>query len=159
MSNKKQPFVVKPPPAEPATQPPRYQPPPLPPAGGQGILKHSKDAHHNNKQHPKLPADAVKIPYPAAKPYPYYPSTTQVQIHQSGGRPLDEPGVPQVHPADPRLLRQPVVRYDEEFLRPEMLKFVRKPDPGDPNRHLQVGFYVGTRLILALTKSGTHKEK
>ncbi|KAH0817433.1 hypothetical protein GEV33_005358 [Tenebrio molitor] len=129
MSNKKQPFIVKPP-ADPATSaPPRYQPPPLPPPGGQGILKHHpKDA---SKQYPppKLPEN-VRLPQ-TGKPYPYYPerAVTQVQVHQS--RPLDEPGVPQV--------RQPV-RYDDEFLRPEMLKFVRKPEDAriaDPNRHMQ----------------------
>lgn len=35
--------------------------------------------------------------------------------------------------------RGPPVRYDDEFLRPEMLKFVRKPDDTAPipNRHMQ----------------------
>ncbi|KAJ3658348.1 hypothetical protein Zmor_010091 [Zophobas morio] len=131
MSNKKQPFVYKPPADSANTAPPRYQPPPLPPTtGGQaGILKHHpKDA----KQYPppKLPEN-VRVPQPG-KPYPYYPerTVTQVQIHQP--RPLDEPGVPQVQ-------HRPPLRYDDEFLRPEMLKFVRKPDDprlADP-RHMQ----------------------
>ncbi|XP_008191807.2 coiled-coil domain-containing protein 85C isoform X2 [Tribolium castaneum] len=108
--------------------PPRYQPPPLPPTGAQGILKHHpKDAKLYPA--PKLPEN-VRLPQPG-KNYPYYPErTTQVQVHQP--RPLDEPGVPQVQ-------HRPV-RYDDEFLRPEMLKFVRKPDDprlADPNRHMQ----------------------
>ncbi|KAJ8919360.1 hypothetical protein NQ315_003945 [Exocentrus adspersus] len=159
MSNKKS-FPNKPS-AEQGTVPPRYQPPPIP--NGQGILKHPpKDA----KYPPKV-ADNVKFIYPTdmskycqnpqGKPYycPQYPPpqrpgedgrTTQVQVHQDNSRPrpLDEPGIPQIHP-DLRLPqhRQPI-RYEEEFLRPEMLKFVRKSedprlDPRiiDQNRQLQ----------------------
>lgn len=88
---------------------------------------------------------------------------TQVQVHQADTRtrPLDEPGVPQVNTNDLRTIpvglpqtvpqntqdlrtHRPVVRYEEEFLRPEMLKFVRKPeDPRimptvqDQSRHMQ----------------------
>ena len=79
MSNKKQPFVYKPPADSANTAPPRYQPPPLPPTtGGQaGILKHHpKDA----KQYPppKLPEN-VRVPQPG-KPYPYYPERTVTQV-------------------------------------------------------------------------------
>ncbi|XP_030767217.1 coiled-coil domain-containing protein 85C [Sitophilus oryzae] len=88
---------------------------------------------------------------------------TQVQVHQTDTRqrPLDEPGVPQVNPSELRTvpvglpqglpqntqdlrLHRGVVRYEEEFLRPEMLKFVRKsedprimPPVQDQTRHMQ----------------------
>lgn len=112
------------------------------------------------------PYPEPKVPYPDPKlqyhypnqpnkqyHYPVYPpqlkshpddqrQTTQVQIHQDNPRPrpLDEPGIPQIHP-DPRQQHRVPVRYEEEFLRPEMLKFVRKQDDPriipDQNRHMQ----------------------
>ncbi|KAG5884085.1 hypothetical protein JTB14_027768 [Gonioctena quinquepunctata] len=156
MSNKK--LVTNKTTAEPGILPPRYQPPPLP--NSQGILKH---APSDPKRPPKNPEN-VKVlytndqpkfyPNPQGKPYLHYPQypvpaknveesrTTQLQIHQENSRPrpLEEPGIPQVH-IDLRApqQRQPI-RYDDEFLRPEMLKFVRKPeDPRfiDQNRQLQ----------------------
>lgn len=79
MSNKKQPFVVKPAADSATSAPPRYQPPPLPPTGGQGILKHHpKDAKLYPA--PKLPENLIRLPQ-TGKPYPYYPErTTQVQV-------------------------------------------------------------------------------
>lgn len=133
--------------------PPRYQPPPIP--NGQGILKHPpKDAKYPPKatENVKLlyPNEQVKFypNLPPGKQYQYPQSnldigrTTQVQIHQENprSRPLDEPGIPQV-PPDLRLAqqRQPL-RYEDEFHRQEMLKFVRKSeDPRliDQNRQIQ----------------------
>ncbi|CAH2009637.1 unnamed protein product [Acanthoscelides obtectus] len=156
MSNKK-PYIGKPP-NEQGAVPPRYQPPPIP--NGQGILKHPPPK--DMKFPPNKPPDNVKILYAPAEPspknfypnaqnkqyhYPQYPPpqdnrTTQVQVHQdtSRPRPLDEPGIPQILP-DLRIpaQRQPL-RYDDELLRSEMLKFSRKPeDPRfmDQNRQLQ----------------------
>ncbi|CAH1174047.1 unnamed protein product [Phaedon cochleariae] len=134
--------------------PPRYQPPPLP--NNQGILKNT--VAPNDLKRPHKLGENVKLLYPNEQAkyypnqpgnnkylqqYPQYPPpkhleegrTAQVQIHQENARPRgpEEPaGVPQVQ-------RQPV-RYDDEFLRPEMLKFVRKPDDPrclDQNRQLQ----------------------
>ncbi|CAG9763681.1 unnamed protein product [Ceutorhynchus assimilis] len=153
------------------TVPPRYQPPPVP--NSTGILKHPPSAKDAPKYPTKIPDQNLKY-YPLPQHQkPYYPSQypqgirpedhstriTQVQVHQpdSRSRPLDEPGIPQVNPNEPRAIPQtlpqniqdlrshrPLVRYEEEFLRPEMLKFVRKPeDPRimpngqDSSRHMQ----------------------
>lgn len=83
----------------------------------------------------------IKFSYPAYPPQHRpeelrHPNigTTQAQIHQElRPIPLDEPGIPQVPHGDPRLLhqqthhRQPY-RYEDELLRADMLKFVRKPE-------------------------------
>lgn len=167
MSNNKKPYIVKTTAAPDAgnSVPPRYQPPPLPPANT-GILKHpsQKDAI---KYPQKVPDNVtVKIPYPEAikyypsaispsskaYPYPYAvgvpqvrrpaeddPRITQAQVHQVPPRVLEEapPGAPQIQ------IRQGLRYPEEEFLRPEMLKFVRKTDAdssriiSDQNRHMQ----------------------
>lgn len=167
MSNNKKPYIIKTSVAPDAgiSVPPRYQPPPHPPSNP-GILKHpsQKDIA---KFPPKVPDNvSVKIPYPVeavkyyptavspgskAYPYPYPvgvpqvrrpveedPRITQAQVHQVPPRVLEEaPGVSiQQH-------RQALRYPEEEFLRPEMLKFVRKSDAdtsriiSDQNRHMQ----------------------
>uniref|UniRef100_A0AAR5P923 Coiled-coil domain-containing protein 85C n=1 Tax=Dendroctonus ponderosae TaxID=77166 RepID=A0AAR5P923_DENPD len=157
------------PPGIASTVPPKYQPPPVP--GSTGILKHStgKDVA---KQCPggKVSEHSLnpsKYYQGQPLPKPYYPSqypvqtvpvrvddhnqrVTQVQVHQADHRrPLDEPGIPHINPNKLRTAplanpHRPLVRYEEEFLRPEMLKFVRKPeDPRligstqDQARHMQ----------------------
>lgn len=149
MSNKKQPqYVVK---EAGNSVPPRYQPPPQPTTANPGILKHTTSTK-DVKQY-AANKDAAKF-YPgvnqATKPYPYpYPIVgvqqvrrpeeevrTQVIVHHQK---LDE----NTHP-DLRQHRQPIRYPEEEFLRPEMLKFVRKSDGADAarlvndqNRHMQ----------------------
>lgn len=149
-NNKKQPqYIVKTTSDAGNSVPPRYQPPPLPPTTP-GILKQPKDV---GKFPPKLPDNVtVKIPYPgdpkyfpAASPkaYPYPVGVPQVrrpgeeevrvQVHQVPQRALDEPGVP----------LQPRRYSEEEFMRQDMLKFVRKPEAdsariiSDQSRHIQ----------------------
>ncbi|CAH0559976.1 unnamed protein product [Brassicogethes aeneus] len=143
--SKKPPFIAKT--NENNVVPPRYQPPPIP--NNQGILK--KDAKNfagktgdNVISRPENIPPKIPYHYPNKQyQYPVYPAQirtpleepqrTTVQIHQdSRPRPLDEPGIPQI---DPRLHRAPI-RYEEEFVRPEMLKFVRKQDIPD-QRHMQ----------------------
>ncbi|XP_066252307.1 coiled-coil domain-containing protein 85C isoform X1 [Euwallacea similis] len=96
---------------------------------------------------------------PAIRPEDHNTKITQVQVHQPDirSRPLDEPGIPQVNSNDLRAIpvglpqvgqeiriHRPLVRYEDEFLRQDMLKFVRKPDDPrlistaqDPARHMQ----------------------
>ncbi|XP_050300311.1 coiled-coil domain-containing protein 85C [Anthonomus grandis grandis] len=120
---------------------------PVPPQGQKGYYPNQYPSHPVPNEHTRV---------------------TQVQVHQadtrSGApRPLDEPGIPQVNPNDLRTVpvglpppvlpqnqqevrsHRPLVRYEDEFLRPDMLKFVRKPDDPrimptaapDQNRHMQ----------------------
>ncbi|KAJ8984360.1 hypothetical protein NQ317_003507 [Molorchus minor] len=131
MSNKKTFVATKATQDQGGTVPPRYQPPPIP-TGGQGILKHPpKDAIKYPA--PKIP-DNVKVLYPPDQTAKYYPNHQGKQYHHYPQYPPQRPvedGYPQ-H-------RQPI-KYEEEFLRPEMLKFVRKPeDPRlfDQNRQIQ----------------------
>lgn len=153
MSGKNKPqYIIKTSTAEAGNSvPPRYQPPPQLPTNA-GILKPPKDVKYNGGN-PKVPDNVnVKISYPtdAAK---YFPATspgkvypypvgipqvlrpqeeirTQAQIHQQ------EPGLPPQH-------RQPLRYPEEDFLRADMLKFVRKPDAdsariiNDQTRHIQ----------------------
>lgn len=125
--------------------PPRYQPPPQLPTNA-GILKPPKDVKYNGGN-PKVPDNVnVKIPYPtdAAK---YYPAASPGKIYPY------TVGIPQARPQEevrtqaqihePGLPRQPLRYPDEDFLRTDMLKFVRKPDAdsariiNDQNRHIQ----------------------
>ncbi|XP_028133741.1 coiled-coil domain-containing protein 85C [Diabrotica virgifera virgifera] len=156
MSNKKAGVKTN---AEPAVLPPRYQPPPMP--TGQGILKNSptepakkppKTGENVKLLYPNDP-HAKFFPNPQARIHQYPPPlrqipdevrTTQLQIHHENPPPRprlpEESGAQQIH-LDLRVpqQRQPI-RYDDEFLRPEMLKFVRKPDDPrfiDPNRQFQ----------------------
>lgn len=152
MSGKNKPqYIIKTSTAEAGNSvPPRYQPPPQLPTNA-GILKPPKDVKYNGGN-PKVPDNVnVKIPYPtdAAKYYPavspgkVYPYPvgipqvrpqeeirTQAQVHQH------ESGLPPQH-------RQPLRYPEEDFLRTDMLKFVRKPDAdsariiNDQNRHIQ----------------------
>lgn len=153
--------------------PPRYQPPPLPQANAGILKHPTaKDTKQYNPKVPDnvsvkipYPTDSAKyfpVASPGGKPYPYpYPigipqgrppvrpveeeiRTTQAQVHQVPQRNLDEPGVPQVHPGLPPQQLRPPLRYpEEEFLRADMLKFVRKPDNDsariitDQTRHMQ----------------------
>ncbi|KAK9685799.1 CCDC85 family [Popillia japonica] len=162
MSNKKQPqYVVK---EAGNSVPPRYQPPPQPTINP-GILKHTTSTKDVKQYASSTAKDAAKF-YPGVvnqgnKPYLPYPypqiigvsqgrrsqeedGRTQVIVHHQK---LEENGIPPnqliQHP-DLRQHRQPVRYPEEEFLRPEMLKFVRKSDGADPtrlvndqNRHMQ----------------------
>lgn len=145
MSGKNKPqYIIKTSTAE--AVPPRYQPPPQLPSAtnSAGILKPPKDGVKCN---PKVPDNVnVKIPYPtdAAK---YYPPTSPGKVYPY------TVGIPQARPQEeirtqaqihePGLPRQPIRYPEEDFLRPDMLKFVRKPDAdsariiSDQNRHIQ----------------------
>lgn len=155
MSSKKQPFIKPANEASGNSLPPKYQHPPLPP-NNQGILKHpqSKDAKsYPLKSTEKSSTFQTHVPEPGKYypnnikfSYPSYPpqqrpedlrhtniGTTQAQIHQElRSIPLDEPGIPQVPLVDPRVLHQSHhrqgYRYEDEILRTDMLKFVRKPE-------------------------------
>lgn len=148
MSSKKQ--QNKPPEIQQTSVPPRYQHPPQPPSGAAQIQKTHpplKDAKSfplkldrpqqipQNIEHHKYypPQSGIKYQYP----YQSRPEEirTQAIIHHQDlrhPRPLDEPGIPQVPSPDPRLLQHHQnrpLRYEEELMRPEMLKFVsRKSD-------------------------------
>lgn len=111
--------------------PPRYQPPPIPPSTQQqqqgGILKHKEAQKLLHPQH-KIPEN-VKLPYTDPK---YYQQTANKQFltDPRQNRPLlDEPGVPQI-PQHRQL------RYEDDFIRSEMLKFVRKPIPATEEQRL-----------------------
>lgn len=172
MSNKK--ALAGKPNAESAVLPPRYQPPPMP--SGQGILKNSptepikktqktgenvkplylNDNHQTVKYFPNPQTGRIQhhqYPPPVRHP-PDDIRTTQLQIHQHDNPPArprlpEDPGVPQIH-LDLRApqQRQPI-RYDDEFLRPEMMKFARKPEDSrfiDPNRQFQ-GVFLELRSL------------
>ncbi|XP_060530494.1 coiled-coil domain-containing protein 85C-A [Cylas formicarius] len=133
----------------PSGVPPRYQPPPVP--ANHGILKNpsAKDAKPHlhkisdtlgnlnpSKYYPPQQKSFPFLQYPAQSVPPRvedHARITQAQVHQQDqrSRPLDEPGVPQVNLAEPRPQPQQhrgAVRYDDELLRTEMLKFVRKTE-------------------------------
>lgn len=109
--------------------PPRYQPPPIPPPIGQphhqqqqgGILKHKEVQKLLHTNHKQLPENVKYYQQSANKQFLTEP--------RQNSRPLiDEPGVPQIPPQHRQL------RYEDDFLRSEMLKFVRKPPTAEEQR-------------------------